>query len=416
MSSTTEFIKNIKSPYETDRPAMCYPGTCLLNDTGEIAKIVIPKNLNMIGSPTLGITSDMKTLPPSEGGFEIPHQLERDYIQWIGKYFCKKTDPKKILDIIDGYFCGGGTEGNIEGLWIGREYLRHLYKGEIAVILTQLTHYSIPKGLFILDINKNIQYVELNKNLEMDEKNFYNTVKTTFTEKKIKNFIVVGTVGTTLCGSVDPISEIDKYISILKKELGVNIYFHVDASFGGYTLPFITDKHLIGFENENLMSIVVDGHKMGNLPYSAGIFLCRKNLQQFVKIDVPYVGSHMDVTVSGSRSFLSIAYGWHYINKYGDKWHTDFVNQCIMYRNKLVARLEKIKGVTILPYSPYVNLLPISIDEKYGNSMPKDYQMRGDIVKLGGKTFNVYKLCILPHTFKSIDSDDFATDLEKVLA
>ncbi len=396
----------IQTPYETETPAFCYPGTPLNGDTGDVAKIIMPKNINMIGSHTIGVTSNSKTIPPAEGGFEQPHQIERDYIKWIGKYFCKHVDPNKVLDIIDGFFCGGGTEGNLEGMWIAREYLRSKHNGPIALMFTSLTHYSGPKTAFILNINKHIHYVKLNEKLEMDPEDLFLQIKQLSGE--IKNFIILAAVGTTLCGSVDNIVEIDKKISILEKDFGVNIYLHVDQAFGGFVLPFISNIP-VGFENKNVKSISLDGHKMGNIPYPSGIFMCRKDLQMYVKIDVPYVGSHMDATISGSRTFLGAAYGWFYAMTKGDKYHTQIVKDCISHRDELAAMIKNIKGVNVLPYSPYINILPFAIPEDNIKKMPLGYQIRSD--KMGD--MNVCKLCILPHTFKYIKQ--FAKDLENAM-
>lgn len=408
MDPLLEQIAKIQTPYKTSPPCFCYPGTTIMPEFGEISKMLTPLQINNIGSHTNGITSQ-NTEVLSEGGFEVPHQMERDYIWEISKMFYKTIPDGMIKDVIDGYFCGGGTEGNIEGLWIGREYLKSKCNDDIVVIVTPLTHYSIAKGAHILGINQHIQFVKMNDKFEMDVSDLKLTIDKLMTT--YHNFLIVGTVGTTMCGSIDPISEINK---LIKSYQTVNFYFHVDASFGGFTVPFVTNPSqiLVGFENSEVKSIVIDADKMGLLPYPSGIFMCRKDLQNHVMIDVPYVGSHMDMTISGSRTFVSVACGWYYLKHYGVPWHTQFVTECIAKRNTLAEMLSHIKGVTVLPCSPYTNMLPISasFDSKYMNPL---YNMRCDQLEYQGKMINVYKLCIFPHTFNYFDQ--FASDLSHAI-
>lgn len=407
MTSYMQKILDIKSPYQTNPPSFCYPGTVLMEEFGEIGKKLVPLHINSIGTHTFGITQKTCDVP-SEGGFEIPHKMERDFIWWIASMFYKNILPQEVTDFIDGYFCGGGTEGNIEGLWIGREYLRSFSQDEVILVVTPLTHYSVMKGAHLLGIDKQLRFVKVNEKFEMD----IDDLKKTIDEVSFhsKNILIVGTVGTTLCGSIDPICQINSLIRNYATK--ANFYFHIDASFGGFTVPFITEEILVGFENSEVKSIVVDADKMGLLPYPSGIFLCRKNLQNLVKIDVPYVGSHMDMTISGSRTFVSVACGWYYMKAYGVPWHRLMVEQCISFRDKLAEMLKRVKGVIVLPYSPYTNMLPITaeIDPQLMNPL---YNLRSDEVEYQNKSIRVYKLCIFPHTFNHLDQ--FVSDLAEAI-
>ena len=369
--------------------------------------MTLPWQINNIGTHTFGITSSNPTVP-SEGGFEVPHQMEREYIYWIAKKLCKQAS-QPVIDLVDGYFCGGGTEGNIEGLWLGREALRAKGAQEMAILITPLTHYSVIKAAHLLDIRQHIVMVDINAQLEMDLASLRSTINRLI-EQGLHHFIIVGTVGTTLCGSVDPIQGINQVIRESTDD--THFYFHVDASFGGYTVPFVTDDVLIGFENSEVQSIVVDGDKMGMLPYPGGVFLCRKNLQKLIQIDVPYIGSHMDATVSGSRSFVSVACGWYYIQQFGEKQHSEMVKECLRQRDRLASMLQGIPGLTLLPMSPYTNQLPVAmnLDLKHLNPL---YNLRGDEIMYQGQLITVYKFCIFPHTFNHFET--LVHDLQEAL-
>ena len=89
--------------------------------------------------------------------------------------------------------------------------------------------------------------------------------------------------------------------------------------------------------------------------------------------------------------------------------HKKMVEDCIANRDKLQKLLSEVKGVKILPYAKYMNILPISAPEESIKKMPVNYQMRSDEIE----GVNVYKLCILPHTFKFIEM--FVVDIKKVM-
>lgn len=415
MSTLKETFEKIPCVYEVEPPAFCYPGTVLMDDMSEIAQILTKKHLNSIGTHTFGVTSktDPATLA-AEGGFEEAHNMEREYICWLAEKFYKTVAKEKIIDCVDGYFCGGGTEANETGLWIGREYFKNqgVKVDDIVVLMTKATHYSIQKAMHILGL-PNLEYVKMNKKFKMNNRSLCSTVLNQVYKGK-KAFIVVGTVGTTMYGSVDNIQKINATLQLLTHaHPELKFYVHVDASFGGYTLPFITDSVLVGFENPFVQSIAVDADKMGCLPYPSGVFLCRKNLQNLIKIPVPYIKGHVDSTLCGSRPFVSVACGWWYIHKYGDDWHRQYVWRCLQHRDELAKKLKGIPGIHVLHYSRYVNLLPIVIDFDT-DKLPSSYQMRCEEVEIDGKPKKVYKLCIMQHTFKYIDQ--FVEDLKKASA
>lgn len=76
------------------------------------------------------------------------------------------------------------------------------------------------------------------------------------------------------------------------------IYIHIDAAIGGLVFPFLDNKTKY-FTNQYVQSVTVDPHKMGYVPLSAGVFLCRKGLQKHVEIPINYVEGKVDDTLTG---------------------------------------------------------------------------------------------------------------------
>lgn len=238
------------------------------------------------------------------------------------------------------------------------------------------------------------------------------------------HFIIVATAGICVSGNLDPIEEINTLITEIKKNYyGVEFYFHVDASFAGLTVPFLTQSVKIGFENSNVKSVTIDGDKMGLLPYPSGVFLCRKGLQKYITRDVHYIRGGHDDTISGSRSGVGSMSAWYMIHKYGFDGYKKLAEDCISHRDKLKNMLmeRNLKGIRILDHSPYVNFLPLVIDIEDGKIPDKlieeeplkHYHMRSDILTIGGKQVYVYKICIMRHTFEHLEK--FVNTLEYVV-
>jgi len=398
-------MEQIITPYETIPPAFCYPGTRLVQYSPEFLGQILIKHINMIGTHTIGITSNNNT-SEGEGGFELPHEIERWCIWHIAKQFYKQKN-EDVKDIIDGHFCTGGTEANLEGLWIAREYLQP----NVNILMTELSHYSIAKSINILNLTEPT-IIETNNKFEMDIGDLEKKM-ITLIDNGEKSFLIILAVGTTSTGSVDDIHNInEKLLEFKNKYTDINIYIHVDASFGGFTLPYLTNGITIGFENELVMSIAIDGHKMGNLPYPGCIILYRKNLHDYVSRRVNYIKGHMDSTIAGSRSFIAQAC-YYYLHNNTNFNQKKYVTDCINYKNILIEKIieQNNDRITILPHSEYVNILPLKIDVKDGkipdelllSEILKNYQLRNDIVKYNDKYIYVYKICIMPHTFNYIE-------------
>lgn len=465
--------KNIPEPYgrlggkkkrgRVIRKPICYPGSYLAAEILGRAKTLLAKGLNAIGCHTQGEIDSCGKLKfrLGEGGFEVVQNMERQAIFMLASMIGGTPET------IDGYFCGGGTEANIEGLWIGREILKQRPDPQgkgIAILATQLRHYSIDKAIHLLGMGQHINtgscvYCQKEhifvadatggglRLVGMDERGQLDIecLEKVFQEKYVqgfRRFLIVGTVGTCLMGSIDPIAQMAEFISEKKlSNLQAEFYFHVDASFAGFTVPFVNPALKFGFDVPEVMSIAIDGDKMGRLPYPAGIFLCRKNLMNFVSRQITYVRGNVDNTVSGSRSSLSSVLAWYLWKTEGKQPQSEYVREQLFKRDyllSLIAASERLQSfVHVMPHSPWVNFAPmeIIIDDGSG-AVPAalcedrdarrvlklthaplgDYHLRFDNFPSNPRDPNscprtVYKICIMPHTTR-VDLDLFVQDLQ----
>jgi glutamate/tyrosine decarboxylase-like PLP-dependent enzyme len=104
--------------------------------------------------------------------------------------------------------------------------------------------------------------------------------------------MVIGTAGTTAAGIIDPLQEIALFC---REE---NLWFHVDAAWGGAAILSPTLKHhLAGIESAD--SITCDAHKWFSVPMGCGMFFCRypDRVAEAFRADVTYMPKKTDTTV-----------------------------------------------------------------------------------------------------------------------
>ena len=115
---------------------------------------------------------------------------------------------------------------------------------------------------------------------------------------------VVGILGTTYTGELEPIAEICAALDTLEKQTGLDIPVHVDAASGGFVVPFLQPDLKWDFRLPRVASINVSGHKYG-LTYPGLGFVVWRNADQLPEelvFRVNYLGGDMPTfTLNFSR-------------------------------------------------------------------------------------------------------------------
>lgn len=257
-------------------------------------------NPNHIGCHTLG---------ESEPFFRGTQEIEREVIELLSvDMLCA---PEQHCD---GYITAGGTEANMQAVWVYRNYFQQEFKESaesIAIIASEDTHYSLAKAsnVFGVELFPVKVDVESRKLIITDvEKVIKNALK-----KGKRYFIVIANMGTTMFGSVDDTSV---YTSVLEK-LSLPFKLHVDGAFGGFIYPVSEPGSNLTFANSQVSSITLDAHKMLQAPYGTGVFLIRKGLMPYVYTEEAQYVNGMDITLSGSRSGANAIAVWMILQTYG---------------------------------------------------------------------------------------------------
>ncbi len=266
--STKEYISELENkliPYTINVATPKFVGhmtSALPNFVPEISRLIASLNQNVVKIET----SQSATF------------YERQAIAMLHELFynCEKDFYDSHIHAMSstlGIITSGGTIANLTALQCARNkaYPNLEEKGlydekEGIIICSELGHYSIKKSMGLLGMGSvNIITVPTDNQ---------NKIRIDFLEEAIlehqkqghKIIAIIGIAGTTECGSVDSLEILSK---ITKK---YNIYFHVDAAWGGPIKFSDTYSSLLkGIENAD--SITIDGHKQLYLPMGLGLVL-----------------------------------------------------------------------------------------------------------------------------------------------
>lgn len=346
-------------------------------------------NPNHIGVHTLG--------EEHEDFFAGTQELEKDLIR-----ICAEEIFGAGPHDYDGYVAPGGTEANIQALWIYRNYFMKEHGAaleDIAVIYSADTHYSIPKGLNLLQL-QGIEIAVDEYSRELNIKDLEEKLEDALTAG-YKHFIVNVNMSTTMFGSVD---DIDKVCNLLNL-LHVHYKLHVDAAYGGFIFPFTSKAHHFSFLNPNVSSFSIDGHKMLQAPYGTGIFLIRKGYMKYTLTDEAAYVKGKDYTLCGSRSGANAVCVWMILRIHGSVGWSVKMHQLL---DKTSFICDKLKEWGIRFYRhPDLNIVSIRA-EYMSAALAEKYNLVPD--QHGGKA-NWYKIVVMPHVTQGI-IDRFLSELK----
>ncbi|MFC4870482.1 pyridoxal phosphate-dependent decarboxylase family protein [Negadavirga shengliensis] len=388
--------------YRGEKPILGIPGTYLdttefypdapfLEDAPYMSAMV--SNPNHIGVHTL---SDKSVLDVFEG----TQQIEKELIALVSQEIFKGGRGQQ-----DGYVATGGTEANMQAMWIYRNYYirEHGAKlDEIAVMYSQDTHYSLPKGANVLQLRSFILGVDY-ESRAITRASLEEQVDKAI-QSGCRYFIIVANLSTTMFGSVDDIDMLGEYFT--RRRLPFKI--HVDAAYGGFIYPFTNPESRYTFDNSYVTSIAADGHKMLQTPYGTGLFLVRKGYFQYVKTDEANYIPGKDYTLCGSRSGANAISLWMILQVHGSEgWKYKMETLCDR-TERICNRLTRMK----VPFfrNPYLNIIAMQASHISGDLADKYYLVADSYEKAP----EWYKIVVMPHVKQGI-VDSFLLDLERSL-
>ncbi len=316
------------------------------------------------------------------GLFPGSYELEKRLIKEIGTLFGDPTASGSIVS--------GGSEANMIACRVAKKIRPEIKNPEIVV--SEAAHVSFFKAADFMDITIRKARVDPETyELDMD------SYKEQITEKTI---MLLGIPGTTGLGLVEPIPEIAKLAEKHK------IYFHADAAFGGFVLPFLEklfpNKFPIwDFRLPHLDSMTADPHKMGMGVVPSGGFLIRqKGLPEKARFEIPYLagGGFKHLSLLGTRPGASAISFWALMEHLGFNGFLEITKHC--WENTLLLRdlIQEVPGLKIAR-EPVMNVLGIQLQKKCENSICKlDLELRKKGWAMGiFRNWNFARVVIMPH-------------------
>ena len=346
-------------------------------------------NPNNIGCHTTGT---------SEESFKGSQEIEKEVLRVLAVDIFKSDE-----QAYDGYIATGGTEANIQALWIYRNYFKNNFNAaldEMVIISSEDTHYSVHKGSNILNVQSASVPVNFDTREIQIEK--LDTLIEQLVSDGKKYFMVISNMGTTMFGSID---DPEIYTKILKK-YKVQFKIHVDGAFGGFIYPISNENSTINFQNSNISSITIDAHKMLQAPYGTGVFLCRKGLMQNVLTKEAQYIDGMDLTIVGSRSGANAIAVWMILFSHGYYGWFEKINTLLLRTAWFCEQLDQLN----IEYfrNPYMNIVTLR-SQYVSQKLADKYGLIPDI--RDGES-NWYKVIIMEHV-EIEDLLKFISELKK---
>ena len=213
------------------------------------------------------------------------------WMEGAGGIFCENEAMKWIVSLTGlpkgafGVFTSGGTAANLSAMVTAREYWREndIYKGEKGLIITSIgAHSSIKSMAKVIDVD--VLLVDTEDKLLGSE--LKKTIDCLTEHQRKRLFAVVATGGTTNAGIIDDLAGI---ATICETE---NLWFHIDAAYGGGALVADSVRHLFnGIEKAD--SVTIDPHKWMFSPYDCGAVIYKK--PELAKKAHSQEGSYLDI-------------------------------------------------------------------------------------------------------------------------
>lgn len=194
-----------------------------------------------------------------------------------------------------GVFTSGGTEANLSAMvaarenWRTKDKTRKMKRGIVIAAIS--AHSSVRAMAKVIDVDViSVQTEDKFEAAQLDE-----TIKSLSDEERARVFAVIATGGTTNAGIIDDLAGIS---AICERE---NLWFHVDAAYGGGALAASSVRHLFnGIEHAD--SITIDPHKWLFSPYDCGAVIYRDPEQ--ARSAHSQEGSYLDIfSDEGAQGF-----------------------------------------------------------------------------------------------------------------
>lgn len=298
-----------------------------------------------------------------------------------------------------GRIVSGGTEANVMALWTAKITAG---PGKTEVVIPASAHYSFDKAASLMGLTLVKAPVGSDGRLAAE------AVEAALTDKTCA---FVGVAGSTALGAVDDVFALAEVARRRK------VYFHLDASFGGYVLPFLAEA---GFPApafgwpDGLDSLSADPHKMGRGPVPSGMVLWKDDeLARVSAVEVGYLsgGRLRQNTLVGTRSGASVAAVWAVQRHLGRSGYAEVVKTAMETTRFLTQALSGVPGALPVFDPAPLNVVGVKTPGRDTGTVVAELRRRGWALSQWDGFFRVV---VMPHVTPAI-LEAFLADLKEVL-
>lgn len=250
------------------------------------------------------------------------HDFELGVLMWFGRLW------ELAEEDMWGYISTGGTESNLQGLFVARECFN-----DGILYTSDQTHFSVFKAAALLKLQTiiigttdrgEIQYDQLQQQLEQN-----------IDHPAILNV----NYGTTMFGAID---RPELVVDCLRRAgyCDNRFYIHVDAALSGIYAPLLkNDPPILSFSKLPISSSAISGHKFLGLPFPAGVIMIRRKFVEKLGKEIEYIFAK-DLTLTCSRNGHAALYFWYMLCQLGTSQVLNDAERCIECAKKLTAKLQ----------------------------------------------------------------------------
>lgn len=318
-------------------------------------------------------------------------QLEREAVSTFAAWWGRPQASGRIVS--------GGTEANVMALWTAKITAG---PGRDEVVIPASAHYSFDKAASLMGLRLVKAPVGADGRLSPA------AAEAALTDRTCA---FVGVAGSTALGAVDDVFALAE----VARRRGV--YFHLDASFGGYVIPFL---EAAGYPTqpfgwpEGLASLSADPHKMGRGPVPSGMVLWKDDeLARLSAVEVGYLsgGRLRQNTLVGTRSGASVAAVWAVQRHLGHQGYAEVVRTAMGTARYLTEALRTVPGAEPVFHPSPLNVVGVRTPGRDTGAVVAELRRRGWALSQWDGFFRVV---VMPHVTPAV-LDGFLVDLKEVL-
>ncbi len=254
-----------------------------------------------------------------------PAQVELTVIEWFKTWLGLPSQASGLLT-------SGGSEANLTALIVARDRIPFAERGRCILYASDQRHWSIDRAVKIIGLHSDqVRTINTGADLRMSAAALTHAVRGD-RASGLRPWAVVGNMGATNAGTVDPLEEL---AAVCREQ---DLWFHVDAAYGWAAVLSSQSRSLCaGIEQAD--SITLDPHKWMAQTFEAGCVIVRNGhlLEETFAMRPDYLQdvepqpsevNFADRGIALTRSFRALKI-WFSVQTLGAEWFRTLVERGI---------------------------------------------------------------------------------------